>query len=753
MDTATSQKAGELLTGHLISKRTFGDWSIGTLQTEEGPRRIVGQAVTTLEEGQAYELRGLPTAHPKYGEQFDVSVALPHIPPERDALMRFLRHRFTGVGPKTAEQIVERYESKGRLQNLRRILIYEPWKLLRFTTAGSSKNIQLKPDENQDLDFLVNALALNYAPAGLPMGVIRRIAVWLVEREAQVATAGNLVEGAVGRFAADPYVPMTGVHGYGFTLADAVGRHLQISRTAPCRVAAIAHHVLDAAVSSEGHTFLPMAIYRQRVKTFDAQLDAASSLEVAMERGYDIRVTDQSHVYPASNLRIENASARMLARMMEGGDPIVTGPALAQLRSNVAFAARQNNPPLDEDQCKVLLDMLSSQCRLHTLTAGPGCGKTALMQVLAKIAGGTVRFCAPTGKAAKVLSQRVGPYGYRATTVHQLLEPTEDGFARGQHNPIEADVIVLDEGGMNDAVIFHSLLLALDAHTHLIVLGDRDQLPSVGYGAVLADLLSTPADHYQLDRTYRNQGDILALVRTVREGRFEPPASNDGSYHLVPIGNNLDAMLMAVEQTYLSAVQAHGEENAILLLPRRAGNAATPGWNTTYMNARLQQSVNPNGDRLPGTMFRIGDRIIIRKNMTVPQGEDEPSVTVVNGDTGRITSAQSKDGAIASCGITLDDGRALNLPSSLLIFVGLAYALTVHAAQGSEYHSVIFVLTGGPPSFIHRGIVYTAVSRPRQQLTVFADLDTARGVVRHVGGRRYSSLASKTRAVLGQPAG
>lgn len=157
--------------------------------------------------------------------------------------------------------------------------------------------------------------------------------------------------------------------------------------------------------------------------------------------------------------------------------------------------------------------MLTSSKRLHTLTAGPGCGKTAIMQVMAKLAPGVVRFCAPTGKAAKFLPPVSVLTVSVPAFVHSLLEMTPEGFARNEVNRIDADVIVLDEAGMNDALLLYSLLRAMKDDAHLFLLGDTHQLPSVGSGNTLADILALPADHHRLHKTYRNSGDILRSSR------------------------------------------------------------------------------------------------------------------------------------------------------------------------------------------------------------------------------------------------
>lgn len=402
---------------------------------------------------------------------------------------------------------------------------------------------------------------------------------------------------------------------------------------------------------------------------------------------------------------------------------------------------------LDESQRNAVIGLLSAQCRLHTLTAGPGCGKTSIMEVFAQLALGTVAFCAPTGKAARVLHARVHRHGFSATTIHQLLEPSPFGFQRNQDNPIDADIVVVDESSMVDLQLFLSLLLALRPTAHLVLVGDRDQLPSVGPGNVLANVLELPADHHTLTVTHRNAGAILALVQAVRQGQFvSPGAELTGDVLHFPVVNTDAGTFDLVETTYLDAVRRVGLQQTGLLVARRKGRPDTPGWNTTYLNARLQAIVNPHGPAIPGTPFRIGDRVIIHRNMVVPQPDDS-TIPVVNGDTGQIAAVdrdQEHEERVKTFTLALDDGRRVVMSAELLDVVSLAYALTVHAAQGSEYRVAIVVITNGSPSFMHRKVLYTAVSRARESLVLFGENATLAAIARRRGGVRYSALVPKS---------
>ena len=732
------------LTGRLVRKQSFGDWAIGVFRTEAGEQhKVVGATIASLEGDRDYELTGEMKQHPKYGEQLEVSIAVPHIKPNRNALLRHLERNFKGVGPKTAEQIVAWHEENATLEELRQKLVYRPWELQNFETAGSRRGIQFKHQAATTYSYLYTQLATRHCTTGVPDSVLRRVAKWLVEKVGE--DASDPIGESLTRFCADPYEPMLEVWGYGFAHADAIGGELGIAKGAPCRLAALVYHTLKTATEGDGHTFLPLDVLSDRVHSIDPRVDVRIALNYVPQKGYPIVVDDKRRCYPDRLCATEGAVAEMLATLLLPSPPIRVDAneelLIGELRT--AQAKVKTGFELDESQRKAVLGLLFAKKRLHTLTAGPGCGKTSIMEVFAQLALGKVKFCAPTGKAAKVLHARVARHGFNATTIHQLLEPSAMGFERNEDRPIEADIVVVDEGSMVDLMLLYHLLIALPPTAHLVLVGDKDQLPSVGAGNVLADVLKMPADHHTLNVTHRNQGAILALVQELREGRFASPGSDfAGDVLHLPMADDEPATFSLVEETYLDAIRRVGVQHTGLLVPMRKGRRDTPGWNTTYLNARLQSVLNPGGQPIRGTEFRVGDRVIFRRNMALPHGGVVK--TVVNGDTGTVLSQDTNDeGMPRTCAIQLDDTRVITLPAELLDLVTLAYAMTVHAAQGSEYHTSIVLMNNGSPAFLHRRVLYTAASRAREALILFGQMPVLSAIAKRPGPARYSALAEK----------
>jgi exodeoxyribonuclease V alpha subunit len=259
---------------------------------------------------------------------------------------------------------------------------------------------------------------------------------------------------------------------------------------------------------------------------------------------------------------------------------------------------------------------------------------------------------------------------------------------------------------------------------------------------VLAGVLKLPGDHHQLHQGHRNDDGIRDLVQQCRRGEVDC-VDRPGVRFLRSLPPPDDVGLSRVIQAYLAAVRRCGLDRVALLMPRRKGDIHAPGWNTTFMNEALRRELNPDGSRVTGTTLRIGDRLIIRKNLAL---DDEGNEQVVNGDTGTLLGA-ALDAAgtnVLHLELALDDGRTVRFPGGAIESLALAYAMTVHAAQGSEYQEVIVICTGGSPVFVHRGMLTTAFSRARDQLTVLGDPAAIRAICLRPAPRRNTLLVERT---------
>lgn len=785
------------IVGTLADMKIRGDWAAATVWAEDGKRHSVsGNAVKELKEGLQYEFLGKFSVHPKYGPQLQVSAAFPRIAPNHNAIVRFITASFDGIGEKSATKFVAKVIQEGGakgLEELRCKLLKEPWSISFDEVIGRKGTFS---DEHRDTSiaaFIKRDLSTRIAGMdGVTTPSIKALSVYLASRiTAADPNATDVVDKAWRMLSADPYKPIMDVRGYGFVAADSIGRHVGIAHDAPVRLAALVAHAVHQHCDVGGHAFLTAEQLYASVGKIDPRIQPEDAVPHAVQRktiqvdsamqdeedtdGEDLFVPPETRYYKHGLLRAETKLAAKIAGMLQPSDPILKGsnPDPEALGGKavldlVRAAARRVFPDgLDPTQEEALRRIITSPVRVHTLTAGPGCGKTALMEVLVKMLPQcSFRFCAPTGKAAKVLSNRLASAGLEASTIHSMLKGSDPGdFAVGDNNPLTGDILVVDESSMPDLALANALFSAVPERMHVILLGDTRQLPSIKPGSVLSDLLKIEEiDHNHLSVTHRNSGGILEVVNEIGEGAVDV-RDRDAVRFSQGLGE-ASQRFQEVMTTYLDAVQRRGVANVMLMMPRRKGRHDEPGWDTTYANATLRQVCNPAGQAVPGTFFRVHDRIVIRENMGIPQPDadevhggkarrDDPAVSVpeervVNGDTGSILGyvldPKARAGETAKwISLQLDDGRRVQFPGESASSLDLAYAMTVHASQGSEYKEVVMVVTPGTATFMNRNMLFTGVSRARESLHVFGEEAVIKRVARTPLPERNSALADRIR--------
>lgn len=606
----------------------------------------------------------------------------------------------------------------------------------------------------------------------------------------------DLLQKSWNELVQNPYQFIESVKGMGFARADMMGRSFGIAPSDPRRLTALAAFVLKTGCERNGHTFLTRAQFADIAYQVDPSVNQHidQMLGLAVDGNLLSICNDfgDERIYNAQLLRQEKELAKSIAHLVINEDgtkpaPIFKGTfeEALELVHNTSLQCEgqlaQNG--LDDTQAHALAKLITAPTRLHTVTAGPGCGKTALMEVLSRILRNeTMLFCASTGKAAKVLSSRVRQDMREAVTIHSLLGGADsENFQKNKNNPLSGKALCSDEMSMSGVALTRALLSAAPAQMHVILLGDADQLPSIESGRVLRDIMMMDfVDNHYLSKTYRNSGGILDVVKEVREGRLDVRDRENVKFHkdvktsgqLNPI--ELQYSIGRVLGDYLNAVKEKGIENVVLATGRRKGNPHEPEFNTTYLNHVLREKLNPHALKVPGTRFFVGDRILLRENMNVKllnvdggvdyshvadeDNEEGQRTRVVNGDTGVIVRFEAKEtpnnapksGAIQvrEAGATamvlkLDDGRTVHYPADAFSAVDHAYAMTVHTTQGSEYQEVLFVATAGSAEFINRNMVYTAWSRPKESLHVYGEEALIKRIANTPAPVRNSSLVER----------
>ena len=710
-------------------------WTVASLLPQAG-----GAAVTLvgtlpgLRPGESVRLEGGWENDRRYGRQFRVRTFTSLPPTSVAAIEKYLASGLVrGVGPVLARRLVQRFDTS-TLEVLER----QPERLSEVRGLGERRAAALRAawQEQRHLQEIALFLQAHDLGSHYALRLFRAYGA-----------------GAVEVLRQDPYRLAQEVTGIGFRSADHVARALGLPPDAESRLAAGVLHVLDRATDA-GQCFLPRPALVTRTTQLLAAAAAATAttpvqalqVEAAVDalvaRGELVLETedDEVAVYPPRLYDLERRCARALQALLRQTPPASTAGAdlVVQVEAKAGLS-------LSQSQRQAVLAALGS--RLLVITGGPGTGKTTLVRVLLDLferlrLRGVL--CAPTGRAAKRLAAAAGR---EAATLHRLLEwsPREARFLRGASRPLEGDVFVVDETSMVDLPLLHHLLQALPPQSRLLCVGDADQLPSVGPGATLADLLASGCvPVVQLRELFRQDENSLIVHNAHRIRGGEPP-------DLPPPGQRAD--FVHIERQTPASVLATLRQLVCERLPASLGVEAersiqvlTPmnrgALGTVALNAALQEWLNPHGTTVGTTTLRVGDKVMqVRNNY---------DLDVFNGDQGRIVAVDEKKRQV----LVHFDERAVHYDFEALHELVPAYAVTVHKAQGSEYPVVVLVLHTQHHVMLQRNLLYTAVTRARRQVVLVGQrralhtaLSNSRGQDRHTRlGLRLRQQAISNRA-------
>ncbi len=545
---------------------------------------------------------------------------------------------------------------------------------------------------------------------------------------------------AVAVVSANPYRLIHDIPGIGFKSADQIARNIGIPMDSSLRARAGIGYTLQE-LSLEGHCKVPepmlLDAFRRLLTMPESVLDEALRQELSIGTIVAVEDEGQKSYYMVSLYRAETGVARSIRRIMRGALPWKNlDPAKV-----IPTSEERSAIELSESQRSAVALALSS--KFLVITGGPGVGKTTIINTILDILEAedlTVLLCAPTGRAAKRLSEATG---MEAKTIHRLLEfdPFQRDFRRCKSNPLEADLVIVDEASMIDVVLMNRLLAAISSRSALIFAGDVDQLPPVGPGFVLADMIHSEAlPVVRLTEIFRQAESSMIIVNAhrINRGEFTIPSHDAGAelsdFYVVPSESTADIqrrLLLIVADRIPERFGMDRLNDIQVLTPMNKGPLGTRA-----LNALLQERLNPHARRKIvrfEVIYAEGDKVI--------QMVNNYDKEVFNGDIGRIARVDEEEGTLS----VLYDGREVTYESSELEEIALAYAITIHKSQGSEYPAVVIPLSMQHFTMLERNLVYTAVTRAKKLVMIIGD---PRALFTAVGNKRSSQRMTGLAAMI-----
>ena len=733
---------------HVIFRNDENGYTVMVLKTADSEEELtcVG-TFPDVTQGVTIEAEGQFSQHHIYGRQFNIQSYAEKAPEDTQAMERYLGSgAIKGVGAALAARIVRCFG-----EDTLRIVEEEPERLAEVKGISEKKAREIAVQVTEKADMRKAMMFLQ------KYGISLNLGAKIYQKYGQ-SVYSVLQE--------NPYRLADDISGVGFKIADTIASRIGIHADSDYRIRSGMMYTLLQA-SGDGHVYLPKEELFQRASEL-LGVDTSYMEKHLMDLAVDRKLVQKEEngvvlVYPAMYYYLELNTARMLKELdvLYPEDP-------EQINKRIAQIEKETETLLDEMQKKAVTEAASHG--LFILTGGPGTGKTTTINAIIQFfegEGAELRLAAPTGRAAKRMTETTG---YEAQTIHRLLElngmPEEerDGhsakFERNAQNPLEADVIIIDEMSMVDIHLMHSLLLAVTAGTRLILVGDENQLPSVGPGNVLRDIIHSGCfPVVELTKIFRQASESAIVVNAHKINRGEQVQINNKSRDFFFL-KRYDAdiiirvVIALIQEKLPKYVDARPFEIQVLT-PMRKGLLGVE-----RLNQILQRYLNPPdssrkehtlGDRL----FREGDKVMQIRNNYQMEWEIrgrygiviEKGIGVFNGDTGILKEINE---FAETATVEFEDGRFVDYSFKQLEELELAYAITIHKSQGSEYPAVILPLLSGPKMLMNRNLLYTGVTRARKCVTVVGSEETFGEMIRNEKQqKRYSSLWARIQELSG----
>ena len=713
---------------HFVYKNEENGYGVATVISEGDEITCVG-TFRDADVGDTLEIEGELVKHPMYGDQIRVSKYTIVEPEDAQAMERYLASgAIKGVGAALAARIIKKFG-----EDTFRIIEMEPERLAEVRGISERKAIEIATQMSEKREARDIMIFLQR------YGISDTMAVKIYN------TYGGSVYTVMQQ---NPYKLAEDIGGIGFKTADEIAGRIGFSIDSDFRIRSGILYVLQEG-AQEGNTYLPKDILVKRTVSLlrvDKEMIFPQIDYLAMDRR--IIIKDETKVYSSQLFGEERACAQRLHDLNIHLDATDNSETRKAQLGRIHLIEKKKNIELDDLQREAILKSASNGILI--LTGGPGTGKTTTINTIISYfeeEGLDIQLAAPTGRAAKRMTEATG---YEARTIHRLLEISggvgDDNavkqtarFNKDQDNPLEADVIIIDEMSMVDIHLFHALLKAVVPGMHLIFVGDASQLPSVGPGQILQDLISCGKfATVVLNHIFRQakESDIVMNAHYINQGQM-PGLSNKSKdfFFLERSDYNIiyKHMIMLIRDKLPGYVEADPFDIQVLT-PMKKGAL---GCET--LNGILQQYLNPadpskeeymHGDRI----LRVGDKVMQIHNNYQAQWEIvgkynipiDGGTGIFNGDMGRIISITTSTSSLV---VEFDEKRRVTYAFNELDELELAYAVTIHKSQGSEYPAIVIPLLGGPRMLMNRNLLYTAVTRARKCVMILGSSDAIREMV------------------------
>ena len=731
------------LTGEIIKVRYINEdngYSVFDLNTSDGEIKIVG-IFDSVNIGESLEVEGEFTYYNKYGEQLNVTSYRKKLPSSVVEIERYLSSGIIAtIGPKNAGYIVEKFGKKSL-----DIVFDETDRLIEVRGIGK-KSIEKIKKSVEELRFSKNIL---FYLSGLGISLSLSKKIYSIFREDTLEIINE-----------NPYKLIKNVKGIGFLKADEIALKNNLDKTSPYRIESAIIYILTQKAINFGHVFYPKEKLTEEVSSLiGIEKNLIEPIYMNLLLSSDIVVDnsfDEPNIYLDYLYISESYIASKLAKMALNEDFKI----LFNIDKEVKKSIENQSIKLSEIQIDAIKSCFEEN--ISIITGGPGTGKTTIINTISKIFienGYNISLCAPTGRAAKRIEETTR---IEAKTIHRMLGYIPSSyddighFEYNEDNPLDTDVIIIDEMSMVDLVLFEKLLRGIKDNTKLIIVGDVDQLPSVGAGNVLKDLINSNKIKYtKLIDIFRQSENSNIIVNAHKINNGQEPILNEKNSDFFFLNTDAPSITRNVVVDLISRrlPKAYGydySKDIQILTQSRKGICGV-----FELNKLLQDILNPKTETsdeilVGNKLFRVNDKVMQTKNnynLSFIDDEGEENFGVYNGDMGHIIFIDKSSNKLT---VEMDDKRLIEYSLEDLDNLELAYAITIHKSQGSEFKSVIIPMFDGYKLLQTRNLLYTAITRAKENIVLVGDKNVMNNMIRNnTINSRYSNLEKRIQHFYG----